>query len=232
MKKIILILLTVAISQTSLAATVTLETKTKFKLSVSSRITAGLKFCVAEVHTFYHSHDTNKLDTRNAQLTCDGDILAKVHLFDQEFSHQETLSTLIEIINDQKQLKWTGNISRDKINKIPVGDEIDIISGVRRCGKSTLLREIKYNNTEQDYYIDFDDERLIHFTVDNFQLFPFSFKEYLKLKKFNVDENITYSTNGKAKIKELFFKYFIEGGFPEYLKTGNKDYLKIWFLSN
>ncbi|MCK4967850.1 MAG: ATP-binding protein, partial [Candidatus Aenigmarchaeota archaeon] len=41
-----------------------------------------------------------------------------------------------------------------------------IISGVRRCGKSTLMNSIR----EKDhYYVNFDDERFINFTVDDFQ---------------------------------------------------------------
>lgn len=42
-----------------------------------------------------------------------------------------------------------------------------IVSGVRRCGKSTLLRTIKNG---QSYYVNFDDERFIDFTVKDFAL--------------------------------------------------------------
>jgi hypothetical protein len=34
-----------------------------------------------------------------------------------------------------------------------------VISGIRRCGKSTLLQAIRAKNKEQDYYLNFDDER-------------------------------------------------------------------------
>ena len=47
-----------------------------------------------------------------------------------------------------------------------------IISGVRRSGKSTLLKEI-YHTYYQDkiiYYFNFEDERLLKFTVDDFNL--------------------------------------------------------------
>ncbi|MDP2749864.1 MAG: ATP-binding protein [Nanoarchaeota archaeon] len=44
---------------------------------------------------------------------------------------------------------------------------IIIISGVRRCGKSTVLQEIRNNDC---YYVNFDDERLIQFTVADFQV--------------------------------------------------------------
>lgn len=41
-----------------------------------------------------------------------------------------------------------------------------IVSGIRRCGKSTLLQNVRTDNM---YYVDFDDERFINFTVDDFQ---------------------------------------------------------------
>jgi predicted AAA+ superfamily ATPase len=44
---------------------------------------------------------------------------------------------------------------------------IVIVSGIRRCGKSTLLQAIK---TEQNYYVNFDDERFIDFSVKDFTL--------------------------------------------------------------
>ena len=41
-----------------------------------------------------------------------------------------------------------------------------IISGLRRSGKSTLLKEIKhrYYKDENIYYFNFEDERLVNFT--------------------------------------------------------------------
>ena len=44
---------------------------------------------------------------------------------------------------------------------------IVIISGVRRSGKSTLLQKIRTNKC---YYVNFDDDRLIKFTVEDFHM--------------------------------------------------------------
>lgn len=52
----------------------------------------------------------------------------------------------------------------DEYKKTPF---IIIISGVRRCGKSTLMNQIK---TKDCYYVNFDDERFINFSVDDFQI--------------------------------------------------------------
>lgn len=76
---------------------------------------------------------------------------------------------ITQIIADQQMLGFNpGDLPR--LESGFTDQEITVISGVRRCGKSTLLHEIRANNTEKDYYFNFDDERLIHFTADDFQL--------------------------------------------------------------
>lgn len=177
-------------------------------------------------------------------------------------------------------------------------NEIVVISGVRRCGKSTLLNEIRSKNKEQDYYLNFDDERLVHFTLDDFQktcelfvelfgnqktyyfdeiqnikgwerfvrrlydygnkvfvtgsnasmlsrelgthltgrfyqfeLYPFSFSEFIALKNERIEKTDAYTTKGKGKLKRLFNEYFSVGSFPDYITNRNKDYLKSLYQS-
>ena len=47
--------------------------------------------------------------------------------------------------------------------------EVLIITGVRRCGKSVLLQQMRQRLTERDFFFNFDDERLVNFTVSDFQ---------------------------------------------------------------
>jgi len=47
-------------------------------------------------------------------------------------------------------------------------EQITIISGIRRCGKSTLLSQFA-SNFKDFHYLNFDDERLISFKVEDFQ---------------------------------------------------------------
>jgi len=51
-----------------------------------------------------------------------------------------------------------------------VDDSLLLISLIRRCGKSTLLQAIRTKNQEQDYDLNLDDNRLIYFKVEDFQL--------------------------------------------------------------
>lgn len=47
--------------------------------------------------------------------------------------------------------------------------EILIISGIRRCGKSVLMQQIRDRLVETDFFFNFDDERLANFKLDDFQ---------------------------------------------------------------
>lgn len=171
-------------------------------------------------------------------------------------------------------------VEREELSQI--GLEIPfafVISGVRRCGKSTLLRQIM-RKVNGFYYFNFEDPRVINFELEDFQklddvfieeygnqkyyffdeiqnvqkwelfvraildkgkrviitgsnasllskelgtkltgrylryeLFPFSFREFLKLA--NKEPGII-----------SFQEYLDKGGFPEYLKVGRAEILQ------
>ena len=66
-----------------------------------------------------------------------------------------------------------------------------IISGLRRSGKSTVLKEIKhrYYEDENIYYFNFEDERLVNFTLEDFNLLYETFIEIIgKSNTFFFDE--------------------------------------------
>lgn len=204
---------------------------------------------------------------------------------------------LKEVLLDQRSL----SLKPDDVlrHQLFIEDsEVVVLSGVRRCGKSTLLQEIRSKQNESDYFFNFDDERVLKFTVNDFQiltelfielfgkqntyyfdeiqniegweryirrlrdygskvfvtgsnasmlsrelgthltgryvrkeLFPFSFKEFLRLKDVDHPEVGLLSTNEKALLKGQFNSYFESGGFPAYLKSGNKEYLKSLYES-
>jgi predicted AAA+ superfamily ATPase len=198
------------------------------------------------------------------------------------------------IIDQQQNLLWnTKNIVRNIPKKFVKSPEILVISGIRRCGKSTLLQQIRATLPEQNYYLNFDDERLVGFSVNDFQtlyetflelfgeqktfyfdeiqnvpgwerfvrrlhdygckvlvtgsnaamlsrelgsrltgrylrweLFPFSFTEFLAFKGKKITAENLLSTTGKTGIVRQFNDYFKQGGFPLYISSGNDDYLK------
>jgi len=167
--------------------------------------------------------------------------------------------------------------------------KIIAISGVRRSGKSTLLRQIA-EHYPSFYYLNFEDERLLTFSASDFnnlleicfelfgtegvfffdeiqnvngwekfvsrlfndgykifvtgsnakllsselatsltgrhlavRLFPFSFKEFLQYHDFSLKD--FYDTKEKSEIKKCFSQYVEFGGFPEVVKSKNKNEL-------
>jgi len=81
---------------------------------------------------------------------------------------------LKEIIVDQQQLLLPDySIPREKQSLVAScfpNDYVVILSGLRRCGKSTLLQYVRKEQPYQDYYFNFDDERVATFKLNDFQL--------------------------------------------------------------
>jgi predicted AAA+ superfamily ATPase len=104
-------------------------------------------------------------------------------------------SLLKQIILEQKrdlQAKTNG-VKRHRLSEIePLISlpHIVIIMGIRRVGKSTLLRQILKKLYRDDlYYLDFEDERLIDFTAKDFNTLYETFIELYGLKTvFFLDE--------------------------------------------
>jgi predicted AAA+ superfamily ATPase len=74
---------------------------------------------------------------------------------------------LTEIIRDQQESFFRKKWVEREINFPAHTNRIMIISGVRRCGKSTLIRQ-KLLPSKSAIYINFEDTRLINFTIDDF----------------------------------------------------------------
>lgn len=204
---------------------------------------------------------------------------------------------LKQLLLEQSKISLPSNtIPRDLQTHISTFKDtptIIIISGIRRSGKSTLLHQIRSEYKINSYYVNFDDERFVDFTVDDFQtlyevlielfgdknifffdeiqnikiwerfvrrlhdsskkiyvtgsnasmlsrelgthltgrnipfsIYPFSFKEFLQFKKYNYSNLDRLTTQEKSTFKRFFNEYIEKGGFPEYLQTEKKEYLK------
>lgn len=66
---------------------------------------------------------------------------------------------------------------------------------------------------------------------NEFENFPFSFKEYLRWKNFDLS-NVKYGKEKQGILKNILREYIKKGGFPEYIVEGlEEDYLKTLFNS-
>ena len=199
---------------------------------------------------------------------------------------------LEELVHTQKEtflLKDPGIPREVATGRVLESDAIVVITGIRRCGKSTLLRQLSAKYPDF-LYINFDDDRLMDFTVADFAtlmlvfektspciktlfmdevqnvpgwerfvrrvhdegykvfltgsnanlpsaelgthltgryqkitLYPFSFREVLRFRSADVGR---ITEKKKAAILREFDAYLDGGGFPEYLKFKDPEYLK------
>ncbi len=204
---------------------------------------------------------------------------------------------LKDIIVDQRLfLSKRKTIERNFPASYLSSEEVIIIAGVRRCGKSVLLQQIRNKLPQRDYFFNFDDDRLTGFRVEHFQqlyevfielygeqdyfyfdeiqnisgweqfarrlynlgkkvfitgsnarmlskelgthltgcyiaieLYPFSFPEYLLFRgKERLVDRIA-GTVERGEIQALFNDYFVQGGFPMYLKSQDEVNLKTLY---
>lgn len=79
---------------------------------------------------------------------------------------------LKQIILEQQEILHAPNkryVQRNIADEWLQTSEILIISGIRRCGKSVLMQQIRDRLVEKDFFFNFDDERLANFKLDDFQ---------------------------------------------------------------
>ena len=83
------------------------------------------------------------------------------------------LSELQEISTSQKQLLDNQEFGQKRqilLNLPDIQSHALVISGIRRCGKSTLLRQFAYGLKRPFFYLNFDDIRLAHFTREDYAI--------------------------------------------------------------
>jgi len=109
--------------------------------------------------------------------------------------------------------------AQEKLNKLGQNDEIIVLSGIRRCGKSVLLENTRrIRGSENDYYFNFEDERLVNFGTEDFELLHQTFISLYGIQKtFYLDEvqNIP--------AWELFVRRLYNSGYKIYLTGSNAN---------
>jgi hypothetical protein len=61
-------------------------------------------------------------------------------------------------------------VTREYLPKFTIlGNQIEVISGIRRCGKSTLMRQIILTYYKNVAYFNFEDSRIFGFVISDFQ---------------------------------------------------------------
>ena len=125
---------------------------------------------------------------------------------------------LRDIILEQHTLTWPiDTISRSAyvdLSGILAAKQIIIIAGLRRCGKSILMQQVRAHLPEKDYFFNFDDERLIYFSVEDFQVLHELFIELFgEQHTFYFDEiqNIPGWERFVRRLHDYGYKIYITG---------------------
>lgn len=130
-------------------------------------------------------------------------------------------NALATILNEQRGsfLRKPFGVKRDVLSKIErymVLPHTVVITGLRRTGKSTLLRQtasVNYNDQEF-HYINFEDERLIGFPAERFNdLYETLTGLYGQRKTFLIDEiqNVTGFEHFVRRFLDDGYKFYITG---------------------
>jgi uncharacterized protein len=124
---------------------------------------------------------------------------------------------LIEQRNDF--LKKKPGIEREKLAeagkylKLP---HIYVVSGIRRCGKSTLLRQIaaKYYSGNNFFFLNFEDERFFNFNVTEFnQILELQIELFGNHNTFIIDEiqNVHAFELFLRRLSDSGYKFIVSG---------------------
>ncbi|MDR1195784.1 MAG: ATP-binding protein [Endomicrobium sp.] len=90
---------------------------------------------------------------------------------------KSVLEAVVESQTEKVKKRGLG-LQRDVLPALPdLSSHALIISGIRRCGKSTLLLQLLKNKKKKHFYLNFDDPRLINFEVSDFQIVDQIIKE-------------------------------------------------------
>jgi predicted AAA+ superfamily ATPase len=128
-----------------------------------------------------------------------------------------------EIVREQKagfEKKNLGLVRDIELEKYLNSKQIVVLSGIRRSGKSTLLRQIAAK-LENFYYLNFDDERLLRFGVEDFNTLLLVWQKQSKSKNILLDEiqNIQNWERFIRRMHDEDYKVFITGSNAKMLST-------------
>lgn len=153
--------------------------------------------------------------------------------------------TLKQIIADQREYKppkiFFARGLTETIRCFVDDPNIIIFSGIRRSGKSTIQRVMQLELAKSDYYFNFDDERLVQFRVEDFQMLLEVFIELFEIQStfyFDEIQNIEGWERFVRRLYEEGKKIYITGSNARLLSkelgthlTGRSIQLEVYPLS-
>lgn len=94
--------------------------------------------------------------------------------------------------------------AEEALTRLKKNSEIIVLTGIRRCGKSVLLLHQMLLEQQSDYYINFEDERLANFTVDDFQTLQEIFIELFGIQQVYYFDEIQNINGWEMFVRRLY----------------------------
>ena len=127
------------------------------------------------------------------------------------------ITLAIEAQREQSAPK-DGTIARRFMERFkPTGTHIEVISGIRRCGKSTLMKQISHTLYEKAAYFNFEDARVHGFDVSDFPKLDDAFGRGYDAYFFDEIQNV--------QSWEVFVRQLHERGEKVYITGSNATLL-------
>lgn len=135
---------------------------------------------------------------------------------------------LTEIVQEQYRELQTlpAGVDRECLSKtleVLTLPHVVAITGMRRCGKSTLmLQALRQAFADHVYYLDFEDERLLDFTVNDFNMLYEIFIELCGERKVFFFDEIQVIDQWEAYVRRMYklgYKFIISGSSADLLSS-------------
>lgn len=107
-------------------------------------------------------------------------------------------------VENQLPPSFVNRAAENKLDALMSNKEIIVLTGVRRSGKSVLLQQIRQTQSDKDYYLNFEDERLITFTVEHFQMLQEVFIELFGVQTTYYFDEIQNIPDWERFIRRLY----------------------------
>lgn len=129
-------------------------------------------------------------------------------------------SVITSVVLDQQKFELHDDHVPRLTDSFASGNEILVLSGIRRCGKSTFLQETRSTLPQNNYFLNFDDERLIQFSVKDFQQLYEIFIEH-----YGFQTNFFFDEIQNIKGWERFVRRLRDNGNKVYITGSNASML-------
>jgi predicted AAA+ superfamily ATPase len=134
--------------------------------------------------------------------------------------HEQYIKEIITDQFDQLKHKSRGIQREIDYDYLITGPFISVITGIRRCGKSTLLLQLT-NHFDKYYYVNFDDERFYNFEIDDFKTLMLVLKQRSDAKTIFIDEiqNVIGWERFVRRLHDEGYKIFVTGSNSKLLSS-------------